>query len=203
MRFLRLVAVLLACAPTATHAAWVVGVRSGYALRFGDVDAGRPMSDLVTGQIPLQLEAGYRFKALTLSGFASYGFGSVSGATKDLCDAAGQSCSSSSLRIGGQLLYAFGRPVDQVEPWIGAGIGYEDIRVKRYTTTTWSGSEWLILEGGVDWRFGTAWSMGAFASASLGTYTNVDGGGGAGVIQERQLHEWVTLGLRGTFSFGG
>lgn len=205
MRRTCLLAAGLACSlPAAARGEWVVGVRTGYALRLGDADGTTSMSDLVSGQIPIQLDGGWRFKRLTLSGYASYGFGSVSGVTKDQCDATpGQQCSSTSLRIGGQLAYAFAEPSERMVPWIGVGIGYENITVKRYTSVTWNGSEWAILQGGLDWNLGAGTSAGPFASLALGTYTDRNGGGQTGVITNRAVHEWVTLGLRGTFVFGG
>lgn len=203
MRRTCLLAAGLAClVPAAARGDWVVGVRSGYALPLGDYDATSRMSDLVTGQIPIQLDAGWRFRRLTLGGYASYGFGSVAGAMKDQCDAANQRCSSTSLRIGGQIAYSFAQPYEPLDPWIAVGIGYEGITVKRYTSETRNGSEWAILQGGLDWRLSTATSVGAFASLSFGTYTDVSGGSQPGVITNRGVHEWVTLGLRGSFVFG-
>jgi hypothetical protein len=188
--------------PRPSRADWVASVRAGYAYPFGEADGATRIRDLVTGQIVPQLELGYRFKALLVGGYVSYGFGSVSGAMKAACDLAGQSCSSTSLRIGGHLRYAFGQVADAGEPWIGLGLGYEAITVKRPTTTiTERGSEWGVLDGGFDWRVGPSTTIGPFASLSVGTYTSIEGGGSSGDIFDRRFHEWLTLGLRGTFTF--
>ena len=186
-------------APAAARADWIVGVRSGYAFALGDRNASAPMSDLVPGQIPIQLDLGHRFGKLTVGAYGSYGFGPVSGAAKTSCHDPGRECASTSLRVGGQAAYAFARPLEPMSPWIGLGAGYESITLEPETV---SGIEWLVLQGGFDWRFGTGGSMGAFASLSFGTYTNIEGGGRSGALVDRRVHEWVTLGLRGTFAFG-
>ncbi len=193
---------LAALLPDPARAAWVVGVRSGYALALGELDATGRIRDVTGGQIPVQLDLGFRHKKLTLAAYGSYGFGSVAGALRDSCDAVGQSCSTTSLRIGAEVWWSFAEPQDRTDPWIGAAVGYENLTIKRFTSATYSGSEWLALQGGVDWRLDGGATMGAFASVSLGQYTRIDGGGLTGEIVDRRFHEWVTLGLRGTFVFG-
>ncbi|HEY6097871.1 MAG TPA: hypothetical protein VIW03_00480 [Anaeromyxobacter sp.] len=197
-----LLAGLAALLPAAARADWLLGARTGFALPLGESDANASMSDLVKGQVPLQVEVAYRFRQLTLGGYFSYGFGALGGPAKTLCEP-GKPCSSTSLRLGGELDWSFSRPLRRWEPWIGAGIGYESITLRRTTSLTVSGSEFLILQGGVDWRLGAAGSIGPFASFSFGTYTNFDGDAGSGPIMDRRTHEWLTVGVRGRFDLGG
>jgi hypothetical protein len=196
-----LLAGLAGLLPARPRAEWVVGARGAYAMPFGSKDGTATMRDTVSPQVFPEVDAGYRFKRLTLSAYVSYGFGSVSGALKDNCAAAGQSCSSTSLRIGGLLSYAFVRPGDRVEPWLAAGLGYEDMTVKRLSSAWVRGSE-VFVQGGADWRAGEAFTVGPYASLSVGAYTDAVGGGvQSGTIQDQRFHEWVTLGIRGTFEF--
>ncbi len=200
MRTCLLLAGLAVLLPARPRAVWVIGARAAYAMPFGAWDANAAMRDKVSAQAYPELDLGYRFKRLTLAGYVSYGFGTASGATAASCDAAGQTCTSRSLRIGGLLAWAFPRPTAALEPWIAGGLGYEDMTVKRYTSTWVRGSE-LILQGGIDWLAGEAFRVGPYASFSFGAYTEAVGGGSTGTIQDQRFHEWVTLGVRGTFEF--
>jgi hypothetical protein len=200
--FLSLVA-LAVLAPAAANAQWSVGPRVGYAIAMGDVDGTLKMSDLTSGQVPIQLDIGYHLQntALTVGGYVSYGFGSVTGASKDLCDFAGVSCSTSSLRLGAQMLYSFGDAKQQMDPWVGLGLGYDSLTFKATSDATFGGAE-FFLQGGVDWKVSPNFNLGGFASFSLAQYSSVSGGGGSGTLADKKMHEWFTIGVRGAFGFG-
>jgi hypothetical protein len=199
--------VLAVLVPAAAQAQWTVGARTGYAIALGDADGSAKMTDITSGQVPLQLDIGYRLQntALTIGGYVSYGFGSVSGATKDLCNFAGASCSTSSLRVGGQLLYSFADPKQSMEPWAGVGLGYDSLKLSASGgDVTTSGFEFLILQGGLDWKLAPQFTLGGFASFSLGQYSDISSSnGGSGTISDKKMHEWLTIGIRGAFGFGG
>lgn len=204
-RFFLSLGVLAVLVPAAAQAQWTVGARTGYAIAMGDAGGTLKMTDMTNGQIPLQLDIGYRLAnvPLTVGGYLSYGFGSVSGDAKNTCDALGESCSTSSLRIGAQLSYSFADPKEQMAPWIGAGLGYD-----RFTLTesgqdvTLTGWEFLILQGGVDWRLSPQFTLGGFASFSLAQYSDVEVSGfGSASIPDKKIHEWLTIGIRGAFGF--
>jgi Outer membrane protein beta-barrel domain len=201
-----LVVALAVLVPAAAQAQWSVGARTGYAIALGDADGTAKMTDITGGQVPMQLDIGYRLQntQLTVGGYASYGFGSVSGATKDLCSLAGASCSTSSLRVGAQLLYTFADAKSPGEPWIGTGLGYDSLKAELGGgSVTTSGFEFTLLQGGYDWRVGQG-AIGAFASFSLGEYSDLSASNGAsGTISDKKMHQWFTLGVRGTFGFGG
>jgi hypothetical protein len=205
-RMWMLAAALAVVVPAAAQAQWSVGARTGLAIPLGDADGTAAMSDITGGQIPLQLDVNYRLQnsQLSVGGYASYGFGSVSGATKDLCTIAGVSCSTSSLRIGAQLLYSFADAKQPGEPWIGTGLGYDSLKADLGVgSVTTSGFELVLLQGGYDWRFGQG-AIGAFASFSLGEYSDITASNGAsGTISDKKMHQWFTIGVRGSFGFGG
>lgn len=200
------VVALAVLVPAAAQAQWSVGARTGYAVALGDADGTAQMTDITAGQVPIQLDINYRLQnsPLSVGGYASYGFGSVSGQTKDLCDFAGASCSTSSLRVGAQLLYSFADSKQPGEPWVGVGLGYDSLKADLGGgTVTTSGFELTLLQGGYDWRFGQG-AIGAFASFSLGQYSDVSASNGAsGTISDKKMHEWFTIGFRGSFGFGG
>ncbi len=193
---------LFVLAPAAARAQLSVGARTGYAIPLGDADGSAAMSDVVSGQIPLHLDVDYRWNQLSAGGYLSYGFGDVAGATKDLCNAFGASCSSSTLRIGAQLAWRFDPqpPAGVVGSWVGLGLGYDAVTLKLASTdVTMSGTE-LIFQGGYDWQIGQSGSLGAFASFSLGQYSEISGPV-SGTISDKKMHEWLTLGIRGSFGF--
>ena len=205
-KFGLVIVALAVLVPAAAKAQWTVGARTGYSKAAGDIGGDSTgtfaMSDFTSGQVPIQLDVGYRLQntALTVGGYVSYGFGSVSGNLKTACDTFGQSCSSSSFRLGGQLLYSFGDAKQPADPWVGVGMGYDGLTLSGANDVTFSGAEFLV-QGGVDWRLAPQFNLGAFASFSLGQYSSVSGSG-AGTIPDKKMHEWLTIGLRGTFGFG-
>jgi hypothetical protein len=203
-RFCLSVAALAMLVPAAAQAQFTVGARTGYAIAMGDAGGTLKMTDMVSGQIPLQLDIGYRIQdtALTVGGYVSYGFGALASTAKTQCDLDGASCSASALRLGAQLLYSFADPKQQGEPWVGVGLGYDKLTLKEsgFADTSLSGFEFLILQGGYDWKFGTG-SLGAFASFSLAQYSDIEVAGLSGTIPDKKVHEWLTLGIRGAFGF--
>lgn len=147
-----------------------------------------------------------------VGGYIQYGFGIVGGDLGDRCDAAGIDCGAHNVRLGLQAQYHLS-PEGQVDPWLGAGIGYEWL---TYTasgggvdvSSTGHGFEFLMLQGGADFPVGDGYGIGPFMSFSLGQYasysTSCDGQcagfvGDSGDIKNKALHEWLIIGVRGTF----
>jgi hypothetical protein len=177
---------------------WEIGLRSGYAFAMGDMDASIKFSDFTAGQIPIQIDLGYRMQSFTFGGYFSYGFGSVAGLTKDLCDLAASDCSTSSVRFGGQVLWSLAAPGAQTVPWLGVGLGYDSVKLKAEGDATISGVE-LPLQGGLDWRVGQSSFVGLFASFSIGRYTDMKTDEGSASIAETRVHQWLTIGVRANF----
>jgi hypothetical protein len=175
-----------------------LGARVGYGIPMGDARAGISLGDVVSGQVPVQLDATWRFdRSWRLGLYAQYGFASVAGA---FCPARA-SCSGQNLRLGAQAAYAFA--AGSSSPWVGAGLGLE------WQTATVSaggvsddlrlfGFEILNLQAGVDWRPSAGLALGPFVSFALGQYQTVTSGGASASLSTA-LHEWLQLGVRGTF----
>ncbi len=200
--------------PGASRAQLSLGARIGYAPSMGDAmsdpttGATAKMSDGVKSQIPLQLEAGWRANPLlTVGGYFSYGIGQNGTALSNDCAATGQSCTTSVVRLGVQVLYAFAPPApQQFVPWVGVGLGYEWASVK-YTgggyadeTVSFSGWEFLNLQVGGDWALGPQFSIGPYLMLSIAQYTSAEdtsGGQTVSIPMDQTVHEWIGFGVRG------
>ena len=213
-----------------------LGVRLGYALPAGNAYGAQTLSsgsfavstpelklsDEVNGQIPILIEAGYLITPnLLIGAYGQYGFVS----TKDDC---GANCSAHDFRAGIQGQYRF-LPFENIDPWVGIGVGYEALSESGDITDSFAGQsnsfhyessltgwELFQLQGGVDFRVANAFTLGPFASVSFTEYTRTHDEldptpiavGAAGVqgspngdqsLSNKTIHEWVNLGLRGTF----
>jgi hypothetical protein len=185
-----------------------LGVRLGYMIPFGEVsgDTGNGLASLVSGGIPVILEAGYRFDAaLTLGAVFQYAFLKIN----DNACTGNADCSGSVVRLGVQGLYHadLGK---MVVPWVGLGAGYEwgNITASNAfggTAESVSGWEFLTLQAGGDIHLGpaTAIAVGPYVSFSIARY-----GSGSGHIGDLgfssdftnpAVHEWLQFGVRGTF----
>jgi hypothetical protein len=209
-KLVKIFALAALLAPAVASAQLSLGARVGYAFAMGkavDEDGG-DLSDGVKGQIPIQIDVGYRLTpAFTLGGYFSAGYGIVGDAFSDDCDAADIDCSARVLRLGVQLDYAFKNVSPTMTPWLGAGIGYEWATLKgeqgsNEATESYSGFEFLNLQGGVDWKVGQ-FSVGPFAMLSIAQYSDFDfespAGDASGDIPNKSIHEWLQIGLRGRF----
>jgi hypothetical protein len=209
-----LVAVALLLAPVAARAqvapaparidrpGFDLGLRVGYALPMGEFREGADFSDGVSGQIPLQVDALYRVNSQYAFGvYAGYGFAFV----KDpVCDEYGVSCSGEVIRVGVEGLIHFSVPGTFV-PWVGAGIGYEWLKIKASAggnseTLSARGFEILNLQGGGDWVASPDFTVGPFVSLSIGQYRSTEAFGMSADIDNKGIHEWLQLGVKGTFS---
>ena len=200
--------------PTASRAQGLqLGLRLGYAPAMGDAFQvkGDPqaakMSDGVKSQVPLQLDVSYRFdKFLAAGAYLSYGFGQVGGQIKDLCDSNGLDCSASVVRVGVQGIYTFSQAQAALVPWAAVNLGYERGKLEASGfgasgSETASGWELGLTVGG-DYRATPQFAIGPFVGLSLGQYTSAESGGalGGGSLDiDKKLHEWLQLGVRGTF----
>jgi hypothetical protein len=191
-----------------------LGVRSGYSLPLGKTASnGTDVSDLVTGTIPLWFDLGYRFTPHWMVGaYFAYGFGLLGSQYKDGCDVSGASCNVHDMRLGGQVHYHF-RPQEDLDPWIGAGLGYEWLSTRaegggQGATLTLKGLEFLNLQAGLDFLLGDdkSFGLGPFVAMSFAQYgsgscsikvagTTTDCGGDI----DSTVHEWFTVGVRGVF----
>ena len=213
-------ALLCASAPVAradTGIGLEIGLRAGYGLPLGKLaDDGGDLNELVSGQIPLLLEVGYRvIPSLSLGIYGQYGFGFVGDELGDGCDASTQvSCSATDIRLGIQGLF-HAAPKKQLDPWFGLGFGYEWLTLSVEgggveTSITPSGFEFVSFQAGLDIQLGERFVLGPFLSFSLAQYADLstdcsgagisgacDAGLLSGEIRNKTLHEWLMFGLRG------
>src|SRR5258708_5651677 len=105
-----------------------VGLRTGYAIPLGQSTSasGDNLSDVISGQIPIWFDVGYRApQQIYVGAFVQYGIGfladkltNASGCGKNV------SCSVNDIQAGANLHYHF-VPEGPFDPWLGVGIGYE------------------------------------------------------------------------------
>jgi opacity protein-like surface antigen len=193
-----------------------LSIRAGYGLPLGDAGKDFKMSDLVSGQVPLEADLTFRFtRQLGLGAYVGYGFAFAS---DKICQQVGPlptgvSCkasNASTLRYGLMLSYRF-HPSDDMTPWFGLGAGFEQAQVDvkasglgQTATETLKASGWEYgnLTIGVDWEVATKLKVGPFIRGSLVKFdTSKTSTGGKESIpsSDQTFHEWITLGLKGTF----
>jgi outer membrane protein W len=190
-----------------------LGLRLGYAIPsgkvFGDNNTvgGQPLtstklSDLVSGGVPIQLDAGYMVTDNILVGL----YGQYAFVSEKNCDT-GADCSAHDIRLGVQAQYHI-MPDQFVDPWLGIGVGYEWLSDSESAggvsqDTTLKGLEFLNLQGGADFQAASAFTVGPFLSLSLGQYASLSTSGPlanlSGSLDNKALHEWITIGAKGTF----
>jgi hypothetical protein len=206
VRKLLLVAVAVAAlgGPARSEAQVGLGARIGYAFGTGDVAADSAgttkMSDWTKAQIPIQVDLMFHLvPGLSIGPYFSYGFGRTGGDLDDACSLTGRDCSTSVIRLGGQVTYALPPPLPF---WFGAGLGYEWNKVDTdgEGEITVRGVEWLNLQAGVDFLATPVLRFGPFVMLSLGRYDEGElTGFGSGSIDDKKMHQWFEIGVRGMF----
>lgn len=198
---------------------FAIGLRLGYGVPLGSIDknadgSSNKMSDGISGQFPIWLDLGYLITPNVMLGlYGQYGFGSLTGQIKTACDqasVAGVSCSISDLRFGIQGQYHIS-PAENIDPWLGLGVGYEMLKVSlsgggQDGSLTDKGFEFANLQAGVDFKPMPKFGVGPFVSFSFGQYGSTSSSGSAsafgagGDIPNKAVHEWLTFGARGAFT---
>ncbi|WP_426755929.1 outer membrane beta-barrel protein [Myxococcus sp. Y35] len=190
---------------------FALGLRAGYGLPLGQLAAETDMGDLVSGAIPLQVDAGYFFNANFYLG-AYFQYAPVF--TADDC-MSGTSCSGSQMRFGVNASYHF-REGEKLRPWLGLGIGYEMLSVKvsaddSSITTGYRGIELASVQGGADYRLTDAFSIGPYLSLAAGIYQTgtikfenapIFGDAEESIdIEDTAVHAWLSGGVRVQYRF--
>jgi hypothetical protein len=186
-----------------------LGLRIGYAVPFGDIDAngGDGLSSRVSSGIPFILEAGYRFTPVLTAGvLLEYAFGQVNDSGTG-CGGANVSCSASMTQLGVEGLFyiPFGKPF---VPWVGLATGYEWASLDASGNLANGsfavrGAEFVTLQAGGDILVAPRFAIGPFFMFSVGRYatssTEINGTTTERDIANPAVHEWLQLGVRGTF----
>jgi hypothetical protein len=189
-----------------------IGLRSGYGIALGNAGENGDFNDFIAGNVPLWFDLGYRITPnVMVGGYFSYGFG-FKGDFLDAVCPAGVDCSVHNMRLGAQVHYHF-MPWQSADPWLGAGFGYEWLSMSSSAGNLEAslglrGFELVNLQGGVDFmpsddaNFG----LGPFIAFSVAQITaqSCDLPVGADTFScdgdvPTSTHEWLTLGIRGTF----
>ena len=195
--------------PPAPQAGVIVSADVGLGVAWGKADgaerAGSGVLDVVPKALPFRVAAGYRFDPswsadvnLTYAPLALSG-----GCAED-------NASASETFLGAALRWH--RPSQRiVRPWLSLGLGYERFRyVGGCPDVELKGVD-LDFQVGGDIHVSLSWTLGPFASLRVGTYLHTyaqshDRSGAGGPIDEAvsvgdlALHEWLSIGLRGTFT---
>ena len=175
-----------------------LGLRTGYAIALGDAIQRGPMSEGIAGAIPLHLDATFAITPTFNAGlYVAYGNGDK-GSKAD----APESVSTRAYGLQANMLFPSG--------WAGVFGGLESGNVDTTVspsaqTATVTVSGWQAgLQGGADWTVAPSFVVGPFASLAMGQYTEwkdeVAGSSYSKDIRYTAMHQWLTLGLRGSFS---
>lgn len=211
---------------------FALGLSLGYGAPYGELGAVQPnadetnkVSDLVTGVIPIQLEAGYFFNPnVYLGATFQYGIASLNTDEGDCDDQGGVSvtCSASQLRLGVNLAYHF-NATPKIDPWVSVGVGYEFLNTSVKgeqdgesitAKSSVSGFEFIAAQVGLDYRITPKFSVGPFATVTAGQYTtasvsvetSVDIPGSPDLdesddLETKKIHGFIYGGVRAQYRF--
>jgi opacity protein-like surface antigen len=181
-----------------------IGLSVGYALPMGNVSGTQKLSDVFSGAVPLQVDAGWRFTPnLYLGAFFQYSFAFVASPIQTNCDTGGVTCSGSDMQFGVNFVYTF-LPYATFAPYVGLGVGWE-IGTINYSggnqqSESVSGFQFARILVGGDFRVGSAFRVGPFVNFSLGQYSTQSSPDPTanGSIPNKALHSWLQFGIKGT-----
>lgn len=187
-----------------------IGARLGVARPFGNVETNsdKPMSQQVEAAVPVTVEAGARFDGgVFVGGYASYAVTKVHSeetSSDAFCANGATSCAAHDVRYGVELIrYLEG---ERSTTWIGVGTGIEKISLSYDSATPthheFSASGWEVLhaQAGVAWPVGDL-EVGPYALFSYCRYTSKESDGKSKDVDddEKAAHQWLAVGVRGTF----
>ncbi len=184
---------------------WALGNADGGADVAGITWRSGELSGVVQLRVPISIEAGYRLNpnwwvgAIPELSFGSYG---------DECVGPDGACEFTDFRVlAGAMWYPLG--FSTFSPWLRVALGYEWLRATLELEDGFSGSETLAgplaqLQLGVDWLAGESFAFGPYLAGAAGSYLSstfkcqpatcpTDSS-----VEERGVHGWISIGLRGT-----
>jgi hypothetical protein len=207
----------------AERSGFTTGLRLGIGVPLGKAgrdpaDAERDLSDLTPWRAPVWVDIGYALSgAMTIGVYAQVGVGGVG-------DACAGDCDWSDIRLGADVEWRF-LPGATVDPWLGAGLGWEWLSFRQLisaevpdgeggTTTATGrlserfGGPELMLHGGVDFQVENALRIGPYAAATVSQYLTdsfqctpaTSQCPPDGSIEGSAFHAWISVGLRGAYT---
>ena len=201
------VAAAVAFAPSA-QAQFALDLKLAYALPMGDATVNDPLSDTITGAIPIGLDARYKFTPNLSAGvYFQYAPAFVKSSACS-STAVSLSCSASGVRLGIAVAYAF-MPDAGFNPWVSLGTGWEWVTQKASAngvsaTVSANGWEYFNIQVGGDFALSKMFSVGPYLGFSGGTYTassiSAPGIDTSESIPsaDRAFHGWFQFGVKGT-----
>jgi len=187
----------------------VISGRVGYGVPNGELarpsefqGVPAPVADTWDAKVPFWMELGYRFTGrLWGTAFLELAPASV---TSGACG--GGDCSGSDVRVGLELQYHF-LPRQQLDPWLGLGFGAEFLNATLHAAPNdlnqrYSGWEFPLVEGGLDFAVTPHFALGPYASLSWSQFTSYREEQ-AGVATTTDIgnpswHGWFQVGVKGT-----
>lgn len=163
---------------------------------------GSSTLDHLSKIFPLTLGVGYRFSP-RWSGDVSLAYAPVTTV------ASGDAESANDARLGAALRW-HALSLERLHPWVSLGLGVEwfSFRSNGYTDVGARGYD-LDLQIGSDVHMSRSWTLGPYASTRVGAYRHLSlhphwrGGSPSQVdlsFSDMAMHEWFTIGVRGTFA---
>jgi hypothetical protein len=180
--------------PSATEVPGLdISVRTGFERPLGDLQQAAPLSDGLSGAVPLVFEIGVRGNRNVSVGF------SLERARVLTRNCPDQSCSATDYRFNAEAIFT-ARTGSGVDPWLGVGIGYEwlDLADGPGSDEGITGWTYGVIQAGAEIRIGRQFGLGPFASFSVGEYSSESNNVYARDFTNQALHEWLQFGLRGT-----
>jgi hypothetical protein len=154
------------------------------------------LGDLVSGVLPIWIDAGYRFPRVYIGAYVQYGIAFVN---NDKSGCGGEAdFSSSDVQFGANVHYHL-FPNRTLDPWGGIGIGYEFLNFSSNRLVgpePTNGFQFFNLQLGADYKATPKLGIDPFVMFGLGQFTNC---GSNCTIQDTALHEWLTFGIRGEY----
>jgi hypothetical protein len=212
MRKLLAVAAAALLFPMVAAAEVSIGASLGYAIPMGDAVKDGPMTDVIKGGVPIEVNVTYGLtKEVEVGVYAGYEFGFLASDAKDGCDASGVDCSIYGWRLGLEGEYLLSH--EAIAPFVGANVGLAWETLKESASGDWAklterGWE-LGVKAGADMKLSEQLKVGAFIGFAIGQYTNESQKCSSSSIcsddsvsipsSDRAMHEWLTIGVRGAF----
>jgi len=201
--------------PLAASAQLRLGASIGYASPMGEIAAGGDMKDLITGAVPMEVTGQFDVGPnASVGAYLGYAPGFLHKDWKDLCDAADEICRIYAWGVGAVGEVRLG-DAGGIRPFVGAraGFGWLTFReaVGEGTNQLWAKAGfkgWEVgLQGGADVSVSEGASIGAFVGFTYGEYgtayfkysDSTSGTNRSFEIPDTAAHQWLTIGVRGTF----
>jgi hypothetical protein len=159
------------------------------------------LSDVVTGQIPIRLDVGYRFTPnIYAGGFFQYGIAIVPNDVVSGCGQFGVTCSGHDIVLGVDAQWHLA-PDRTIDPWLGFGLGFEVLDIEMTgpggSELSLPGLQFVDVQLGADDRVLPTLGVGPFASITLGSFQPASSSPGGS--SQSSLYGWLTVGVRAVY----